>query len=210
MTIFNKTYKHFLFPFWRLASFYWNSKNEHGVHSPFVFDLITKCFNNKKKYPEYESIKQHQKLLLKNNDSINKTQISLKSAQFLFRLALYFKPQNSLVLQNSPNLTTFTLKIANTKAKINIANDLEAINLLQKFNLIYFERPLFENFELLLPTILNDSVWIFNNIHCNKVTENTWKTIQNHPKVTVTIDTYKFGIVFFRTEQEKEHFIIRV
>lgn len=25
-------------------NFLWNSKNEHGVHSPFVFDLVTKCF----------------------------------------------------------------------------------------------------------------------------------------------------------------------
>ncbi len=25
-------------------NFIWNSKNEHGVHSPFVFDLVTKCF----------------------------------------------------------------------------------------------------------------------------------------------------------------------
>lgn len=28
--------------------FLWNSKNEHGVHSPFVFLLVTKCFYDKK------------------------------------------------------------------------------------------------------------------------------------------------------------------
>ena len=27
--------------------FLWNSKNEHGVHSPFVFLLVTKCFYDK-------------------------------------------------------------------------------------------------------------------------------------------------------------------
>jgi predicted O-methyltransferase YrrM len=65
-------------------------------------------------------------------------------------------------------------------------------------------------FELLLPTILNDSVWIFDDIHWSKDMEEAWKVIKNHPKVTVTIDTFQWGIVFFRKEQEKEHFVIRV
>ena len=63
-------------------------------------------------------------------------------------------------------------------------------------------------FEALLPTISNDSVWIFDDIHWSADMEEAWEIIKNHPKVTVTIDTFQWGIVFFRTEQEKEHFII--
>ncbi len=33
-----------------------------------------------------------------------------------------------------------------------------------------------------------------------------WAIIINHPKVTVSIDTFYWGIVFFRKEQVKEHF----
>jgi len=40
--------------------------------------------------------------------------------------------------------------------------------------------------------------------------EEAWHYIKEHSKVTVTIDTFQWGIVFFRREQEKEHFIIRV
>ena len=40
--------------------------------------------------------------------------------------------------------------------------------------------------------------------------ELSWDIIEKHPKVTVTIDTFQWGLVFFRREQEKEHFIIRV
>jgi hypothetical protein len=36
-----------------------------------------------------------------------------------------------------------------------------------------------------------------------------WSSIKNHEAVTVTIDLFAFGIVFFRREQEKEHFKIR-
>jgi predicted O-methyltransferase YrrM len=80
--------------------------------------------------------------------------------------------------------------------------------------LIYFDgnhskQATLDYFELLLPTITNETVWIFDDIHWSKDMEEAWETIKNHPKVTVTIDTFQWGIVFFRTEQEKEHFIIR-
>ena len=38
----------------------------------------------------------------------------------------------------------------------------------------------------------------------------TWHIIKQHPKVTVTIDIFHLGIVFFRKEQAKEHFTIRL
>jgi len=81
--------------------------------------------------------------------------------------------------------------------------------------LIYFDgnhsqKATLEYFELLLPTITNETVWIFDDIHWSVDMDNAWKIIQNHPKVSVTIDTFQWGLVFFRSEQEKEHFTIRV
>ncbi len=66
-----------------------------------------------------------------------------------------------------------------------------------------------ETIEQLVLTIENDSFWILEDIHANPATESLWETLQQNPKVTVTIDTYHFGLVFFRREQVKEHFIIR-
>jgi predicted O-methyltransferase YrrM len=82
------------------------------------------------------------------------------------------------------------------------------------FNLIFFDgnhskTATLNYFELLLPTICNDSVWIFDDIHWSKDMEEAWEIIKSHPKVTVTIDTFQWGIIFFRQEQAKEHFIIR-
>jgi predicted O-methyltransferase YrrM len=83
------------------------------------------------------------------------------------------------------------------------------------YQLIYFDgnhskKATLDYFDLLLPTITNDTVWIFDDIHWSKDMEDAWKIIKNHPKVTVTIDTFQWGLVFFRYEQEKEHFVIRV
>jgi len=82
-------------------------------------------------------------------------------------------------------------------------------------NLIYFDgnhskQATLNYFDLLLPTITNESVWIFDDIHWSPDMEAAWEIIKNHPKVTVTIDTFQWGIVFFRNEQEKEHFTIRI
>lgn len=35
--------------------FLWNSKNEHGIHSPFVFLFVTKCFYTKTEIKPYFS-----------------------------------------------------------------------------------------------------------------------------------------------------------
>jgi hypothetical protein len=39
--------------------------------------------------------------------------------------------------------------------------------------------------------------------------EAAWEEIKKHPKVTVTVDLFFFGLVFFRKEQAKEGFILR-
>lgn len=65
-------------------------------------------------------------------------------------------------------------------------------------------------FKQLLPAVHYDSVIIFDDIHWSRGMEEAWKTIKEHPEVTVTIDTFFQGFVFFRKEQKKEHFVIRV
>jgi predicted O-methyltransferase YrrM len=253
--------------------FLWNSKNEHGVHSPFVFDLVTKCFYDKKKYPEYKVLKNYRNSLLKNKNYIevtdfgagskifksNKRQISKiaktagiseKRAQLLFRIVQYFQPNSILEIGTSLGLAISALALGSrnfgTKAKIKTLegcpNTMNKCQLqLQKFNfntidcvnaefssylqnfllptssfqLIYFDgnhskKATLDYFELLLPTITNESVWIFDDIHWSAEMEEAWKIIKAHPKVIVTIDTFQWGIVFFRIEQEKEHFVIRV
>ena len=85
----------------------------------------------------------------------------------------------------------------------------------QKFDLIFFdgnhdEQATIRYYNSCLQTVHNDSVFIFDDIYWNTGMNKAWKYIIQHPKVTVSIDTYKWGIVFFRKEQEKEHFVIRV
>ncbi|TDO71530.1 methyltransferase family protein [Flavobacterium chryseum] len=257
-----------LFQIKSYLKFLWHSKNEHAVHSPFVFNLLTKCFYDKKQKPEYSILKNYRKSLLENKNFIEVTDfgagskvfksnrrqiskiaqtagISPKRAELLFRVSNYFKPSTILEIGTSLGLATSALALGNTNAKVTTLEGCPqtanvAINQLSKFdcnnienvisefgsflvsenlqstiyNLIYFDgnhskKATLAYFDLLLPTIDNDSVWIFDDIHWSTEMEEAWEIIKNHKKVTVTIDTFQWGFVFFRREQEKEHFIIR-
>ncbi|WP_264558132.1 O-methyltransferase [Flavobacterium sp. N2270] len=247
--------------------FLFNSKNEHGVHSPFVYDLVTKCFHDTTNYSEYEVLKNYRNSLLENKNTIEVTDfgagsrifksntrevskiaktagITSKNAELLFRIVRYFQPEQILEIGTSLGLASSALSLGNSKANITTLegcpstsqkskeesqkfgfNNIEFIKTefssylnscdfrLSTFDFIYFDgnhskKATLEYFELLLPTITNDSVWIFDDIHWSKDMEDAWEIIKNHPQVTVTIDTFQWGIVFFRKEQKKEHFVI--
>ncbi|MDX1754245.1 MAG: class I SAM-dependent methyltransferase [Salinimicrobium sediminis] len=83
------------------------------------------------------------------------------------------------------------------------------------YSLLYIDgnhqkKATLEYFENLLPVVHNDSVMILDDIHWSKGMEEAWEEIKAHPRVKVTIDTFQWGLVFFRREQEKQHFVIRM
>jgi hypothetical protein len=181
--------------------FLWNSKNQHGVHSPFVYNLVTKCFYNKTNYQEYSILKS-------NHKSVNYP-ISSKQVNLLFRVVHYFQPKSILEIGRLLESATSVFSLGHKNAIISSQNSSSEF-----YDLIFFggnssKKEVLEYFEMLMPTCTNNSVWIINAIHGGKDMEHTWEIIKNHPKVTVTIDTFYLGFVFFRSEQKKEHFVIR-
>jgi predicted O-methyltransferase YrrM len=241
------------------------STTKYGVHSPFVFNLITNCFNSKQ---NIQKVKDYKALLHKNDNIIAVTDfgagsrvfksnkrpisaiaknagISNKKARLLTKIVHYFKPKNTLEIGTSLGIGTFTLhngykksnittlegcpetlKIAQGTLKkfsaknINFAlgdfnETIRKIVTDKTYDLIYFDgnhqkEPTIKYFEQCLKTVHNDSIFIFDDIYWRKDMTKAWDYIKNHHRVKVTIDTFYFGLVFFREEQQKEHFIIRV
>jgi predicted O-methyltransferase YrrM len=64
-------------------------------------------------------------------------------------------------------------------------------------------------FETCLQKAHSGSIFIFDDIRWSDNMQRAWQKIKNHPQVTVTVDLFFMGIVFFRTEQEKQHFTLR-
>lgn len=93
----------------------------------------------------------------------------------------------------------------------------ESIDKLQshKIDMVYFDgnhsqEGTLAYVEKLLPTAINGTVWIFDDIHWSKEMTIAWEHIKALPHVSVTIDCFWLGLVFFRNEQVKEDFYIRL
>ncbi len=71
------------------------------------------------------------------------------------------------------------------------------------------KEPTLAYFEQCLAKAHNESVFVFDDIHWSEGMEEAWAALCEHPKVTVTIDLFHFGLVFLRREQQKEHFRLR-
>lgn len=65
------------------------------------------------------------------------------------------------------------------------------------------------NFEQVLPHLSNSSCLVFHDIYWSREMANAWEQINKRPEVSLSIDIYKMGIVFFRKESTKQHFTIR-
>ena len=55
----------------------------------------------------------------------------------------------------------------------------------------------------------DNSVFVFDDIHWSEDMERAWEAIKAHPDVTLTVDLFYFGLVFFRKNQPKQHFWLR-
>ncbi len=64
-------------------------------------------------------------------------------------------------------------------------------------------------FNQLLSHAGNNSLFVFHDIHWSAEMEQAWEEIKKNERVTVTIDLFFMGLVFFRKEQSRQHFIIR-
>src|SRR5699024_5102342 len=78
-----KAYFHFLF----------HAKNQHGIHSPFVYKLITACFYDRKKYPAYRDLKTYRE---KWNRDKGKIRFNRKKIRLLYRIRRFFGPTTIL------------------------------------------------------------------------------------------------------------------
>lgn len=71
------------------------------------------------------------------------------------------------------------------------------------------EEPTLRYYEACAKLINENSIFVFDDIHWSTGMENSWEQIKKDKRVSITIDLFWFGIVFFRKGIEKQNFIIR-
>lgn len=56
----------------------------------------------------------------------------------------------------------------------------------------------------------NDVVMIVKDIHRDKRNERDWEKLRSEEKVRLSIDCWRFGLVFIMDRLKKEHYILKV
>jgi len=125
----------------RYINYLSKSVTKYEIHSPFLFDLLTQVFDDKRKYPEYLKVEKLKIDLLNNKKVITVTDLgagsrmdksnersvrqiaknaskSKKIGRLLFRLARYFQPNNILELGTSLGLSSLYLAYGSPSSKI--------------------------------------------------------------------------------------------
>jgi len=65
-------------------------------------------------------------------------------------------------------------------------------------------------FEWCLPKVHEDTLLIFDDIYWSQGMKEAWAAIKTHPQVTVTVDLFWIGLVFFKKGQVKEDFLVKI
>lgn len=209
-------------------------KSKYNIHSPFVFDFVTKVLNDHGSNRDYDTIMRIGRLLDK------KKHISFakrKRSRLLYRVIQHYEPDSVVSFGSITALNATALALGNLQTKVYLEQSedfLETLNTMGVINVrliqpaefdsehfrrlntgfVFFGRDSFEDDTWdYLADCLNyktaDSVFIFEGIHHNRDIEDAWEEIKANEDVSVTFDLYSIGMVFFREGIEKQDFVLK-
>lgn len=244
------------------------SKKGHGIHSPFVFKIVTAVLNDNKRFIEFERINKQRSLYLSSgrevfvNDSGAGSRVmkgsvkklcdiakyastQQKYGELIFRLVRFFQPERIVEFGTSLGIGTFYLALAAPKGKVftiegsgkiaDIAKKtLEQEKLknahvetgefamviksnrlpFKEVDFVYFDgghtrETTLYLFDEMMTRINENSIFVFDDIRWSEEMEEAWKEIYSNPRVSLSIDLFKMGIVFFRKGISKQHVVLK-
>lgn len=209
-------------------------KTEFSIHSPFVYEFMKKVLYDRGTNRDYDLMLRISRLLDGKNFS---TRSRRKQARLLYRLVRYMEPETVLTFGRLSALNTSALALGNLQTKVYLEQSpdfLESLNSMGvvNVNLIRHDGDEEEQFERLntgfvffglddfgddtwnnleegFGEVDEDTMLVFEGIHHSRHTEAAWEAIKASEDVTLTMDLYCIGVVFFREGIEKQDFVLK-
>ncbi len=244
------------------------ARSRHGVHSPFVFDLITKVLSSRNRFFDFSIVEAERKKLLRDHSILHVDDFGVGSrlnlsekrkvsqiaatalqskvcAQAFSKIVQHFRPEKVLELGTSLGITTSYLALANsdchvwtiegaTEVSDRAGNVFASLGLnrvqrvcgrfddvlssvLDEMNTVDFAlmdghhayQPTMRYFNQIVERCHENSIVILDDIHWSREMEKAWSEIAQRSDVTASLDFFHFGVVFFQSTREKEHFILK-
>lgn len=244
------------------------NRNGHGIHSPFVFDLVTRVFRNKTNLDFVCNIEKVRKRMISDRRSIAVTDhgsgsgklkanirkvsdiaryspVSQKYGVLLSNLAAEFGKPLIIEFGTSLGISTMymasacndaivstmegcpsTSEIAKENFKIEGIINIEVntgsfdnvlpaiINRNIKPGLVFIDgnhrkEPVIKYFKMIAEISDSKTVIVIDDIYNSREMEEAWNEIKRYEKVSLTVDIFRMGIVFFRNGICHNDYIIR-
>jgi predicted O-methyltransferase YrrM len=243
-------------------------KKGHGIHSPFVFDLIRRVFRNKTDISIVFNVESLRKRMLSDrreivaedygsgsrkmktnlrrvSDIARYSSVPRKYGSLLANMSCEFGCPTIIELGTSLGISAMYMAMANPESKVYTIEGSSEISGIATEN---FENSDIRNiisltgtFEEILPKVLYDvkepgmvfidgnhrkeplinyfcqitevsgenTVVIIDDIYNSVEMEEAWETIKKHEKVSLSIDIFRMGMIFFRRGLTREDYVIR-
>lgn len=240
----------------------------HGIHSPFVYDLVSRVFRNKIDPSVVNKIESIRKDLLNDHriielndrgagshrmksktrrisDIARHSPVPSSYGKLLYNLAADFGMPGVVELGTSlgissmymasarPGLKISTIEGSHAVAEIARENFSKAgisnievhagsfdeimpglINENSKAGLVFIDgdhryEPTMRYFNYLVKVADDSSVIVIDDIYYSEEMEKAWNDIRKSPRVGVTVDIFRMGLVFFRKGISRTDYLVK-
>ncbi len=183
-----------------------------GVHSPYIYALLTDVFRERLPYYAYEAIGQ---LPGESPYSFG----SFKINRLLFRLVNRFLPDSIIEAGDSDGRSLKSMSLARKNAVCRNIPDGHGFSTEEleqtlgdsrqlDFLFISSTNAFREAFEAALPLTGEHSVFIILSIHADKDRRMWWKAVEHDERTGFTVDLYDIGLVFFDRNHPRRNYRI--
>ena len=209
-------------------------KSKYSIHSPFVYDFMTKVVNDSGSNRDYDTLWRISRLL---DGKSYPNRRRRKQGRLLYRMVRYLEPETVLTFGHLSALNTSALALGDLQTKVYLQQSpdfLETLNSMGvvNVNLIRHDGDEEEQYERLntgfvfyslddfgddtwnnledgFGEVDEDMVLVFEGIHHSRRTEAAWEAVKASEDVSISMDLYCVGLVFFRDGIEKQDFVLK-
>ena len=184
-----------------IIKYTWKAKGRHGIHSPFVYDLLDNGF----KIPVSSD---------KINGISSKIKVHAKTLRCLMQLSKHLK-FNTLLTE-----TRLQTDIEGLAKELSIPSDIQNLSFFDQLEkekhasiiLVTTDNKndgILTKVKELLPLLDENSLILIDGIRANDLAFSEWKQLKEKTEFHFSADVFHFGILAKRSFQEKEQFILR-
>lgn len=189
----------------------------HGVHSPFVYHLVTDIIEGSYPYYCFDEIED---LRMTLKPKPRRRCLPKKYAQIFFRMINYFQPKYVVEFGHGDGITAQYLTQASSKAQSvymeTIVSQMDLHRFMKQcspdFVIFYADldaAALRMALQAALAAHDHSSILVVAGIHDSPEKNQVWRELLQDASVTLSLDLFQWGMAFFRNTLEKRVYVLK-